>query len=174
MFSLLPNLITTLASNGLGILASAIQIKGKEFVESAINVKIPDNLSQEDLIALKRIEMEKEEMLLGFQIKAKELEISELQLASSLASTEQQNITERWVADSKSESALSKNIRPGTLVYILTAYLLFALMSSIGININEAYVKLLGEWGQLVMLAYFGGRSIEKIFELKTFNKGGG
>jgi hypothetical protein len=36
-----------------------------------------------------------------------------------------------------------------------------------GIDINEAYVKLLGEWGQLVMLAYFGGRSVEKIFEMR-------
>ena len=36
-----------------------------------------------------------------------------------------------------------------------------------GIDINEAYVQLLGEWGQLVMLAYFGGRSVEKIFEIR-------
>jgi hypothetical protein len=36
-----------------------------------------------------------------------------------------------------------------------------------GIDINEAYVRLLGEWGQLVMLAYFGGRSVEKIFEMR-------
>ena len=71
----------------------------------------------------------------------------------------------RWQFDMGSDSKLSKNIRPGTLVYMLTAYLLFALLSAIGIDINEAYVKLLGEWGQLVMLAYFGGRSVEKIFE---------
>ena len=40
-----------------------------------------------------------------------------------------------------------------------------------GIDINEAYVKLLGEWGQLVMLAYFGGRSVEKIFESRMQNQ---
>jgi hypothetical protein len=34
-----------------------------------------------------------------------------------------------------------------------------------GINVNESYVKLLGEWGQLIMLAYFGGRTAEKIME---------
>jgi hypothetical protein len=79
----------------------------------------------------------------------------------------QKNVTQRWQSDIGSDSKLSKNIRPGTLVYILTAYLLFALLSAMGIDINEAYVKLLGEWGQLVMLAYFGGRSVEKIFEMR-------
>jgi hypothetical protein len=43
------------------------------------------------------------------------------------------------------DSKLSKKIRPGTLVYMLTAYLLCAQLSAIGIDINETYVKLLGE-----------------------------
>jgi hypothetical protein len=80
---------------------------------------------------------------------------------------EQVNVTERWKADMGSDSALSKNIRPGTLIAILFAYFLFALMSAFNINVNEAYVKLLGEWGQLIMLAYFGGRTVEKVMEKK-------
>lgn len=78
---------------------------------------------------------------------------------------EQANVTERWKADMSSDSWLSKNIRPMTLVYILTAYAIFALMSAFNLNVNEAYVKLLGEWGQLIMLAYFGGRTVEKVME---------
>lgn len=78
---------------------------------------------------------------------------------------EQQNVTERWKADMGSDSSLSKNIRPGTLIAILAAYFLFAMMSAFGLNVNEAYVKLLGEWGQLIMLAYFGGRTVEKVME---------
>lgn len=78
---------------------------------------------------------------------------------------EQQNVTDRWKADMSSDSALSKNIRPGTLIAILAAYFLFAIMSAFNVNVNEAYVKLLGEWGQLIMLAYFGGRTAEKIME---------
>lgn len=78
---------------------------------------------------------------------------------------EQVNVTERWKADMNSDSGLSKNIRPGTLIAILFAYFLFALMSAFNINVNEAYVKLLGEWGQLIMLAYFGGRTVEKVME---------
>jgi hypothetical protein len=76
-------------------------------------------------------------------------------------------VTERWQADMASDSWLSKNIRPMTLIAIFVAYFLFASLSAANINVNEAYVKLLGEWGQLIMLAYFGGRTAEKIMEKK-------
>ena len=72
-------------------------------------------------------------------------------------------VTDRWQADMQSDSWLSKNIRPGTLVYILTAYLGFAVADGFGFRISESYVQLLGQWGMLVMTAYFGGRSAEKI-----------
>lgn len=72
-------------------------------------------------------------------------------------------VTDRWQADMQSDSWLSKNIRPGTLVYILTAYLGFAIADGFGFRISESYVQLLGQWGMLVMTAYFGGRSAEKI-----------
>jgi len=65
-------------------------------------------------------------------------------------------VSERWQADMASDSWLSKNIRPMTLIAIFVAYFLFASLSAASINVNEAYVKLLGEWGQLIMLAYFG------------------
>ena len=81
---------------------------------------------------------------------------------------EQQNVTDRWKADMSSDSWLSKNIRPMTLMAILGAYFLFAMMSAFNVNVNESYVKLLGEWGQLIMLAYFGGRTAEKIMEKKN------
>jgi hypothetical protein len=79
-----------------------------------------------------------------------------------------QETSKRWEADMKSDSWLSKNIRPMTLVYILLAYSAFAVMSAWGVNVNEAYVKLLGEWGQLIMLAYFGGRTVEKVMDMRS------
>ena len=84
---------------------------------------------------------------------------------ADFAKAELQAVTARWEADMKSDSWLSKNIRPMTLIAILGAYFLFAMMSAWAINVNESYVKLLGEWGQLVMLAYFGGRTVEKVME---------
>ena len=77
-------------------------------------------------------------------------------------------VSERWQADMASDSWLSKNIRPMTLIAIFVAYFIFAGLSAANINVNESYVKLLGEWGQLIMLAYFGGRTAEKIMEKKN------
>lgn len=82
-----------------------------------------------------------------------------------------QETSKRWEADMKSDSFLSKNIRPMTLIFILIAYAAFALMSAWDIEVNEAYVKLLGEWGQLIMLAYFGGRTVEKVMDMRSKDK---
>jgi hypothetical protein len=67
-----------------------------------------------------------------------------------------------------SDSWLSKNIRPMTLVYILSAFIVMALLDGAGYKIAEAYVTLLGQWGMLVMTAYFGGRTIEKIADMRS------
>ena len=87
------------------------------------------------------------------------------QAEADFAKAELEAVTKRWEADMKSDSYLSKNIRPMTLIAILSAYFLFAMMSAFNVNVNETYVKLLGEWGQLIMLAYFGGRTVEKVME---------
>jgi hypothetical protein len=91
-------------------------------------------------------------------------ELAKLANETELFKAEQQNVTDRWKADMGSDSWLSKNIRPMTLIAILGAYFVFASASAFGWSVNESYVKLLGEWGQLIMLAYFGGRTAEKIF----------
>jgi len=91
-------------------------------------------------------------------------ELAKLANEAELFKAEQQNVTDRWKADMGSDSWLSKNIRPMTLIAILGAYFVFASASAFGWSVNESYVKLLGEWGQLIMLAYFGGRTAEKIF----------
>jgi hypothetical protein len=80
---------------------------------------------------------------------------------------EAQEISKRWQADLASDSGLAKNIRPATLIFILVAYFFFALMSMFGLETRGAYVELLGQWGMLVMTAYFGGRTMEKIMERK-------
>jgi hypothetical protein len=55
-----------------------------------------------------------------------------------------------------------------TLIALLCGYFMFAAMSAFGHDANEAYVTLLGQWGQIVMLAYFGGRSIEKVMDMRS------
>ena len=77
--------------------------------------------------------------------------------------TEQNNLTDRHKADMASDSWLSKNIRPATLIFLLFAYSGFAVASIFGYETRGAYVELLGQWGMLVMSFYFGGRTMEKI-----------
>lgn len=80
---------------------------------------------------------------------------------------QEQELTKRLEADMKSDSWMSKNIRPLTLIFVLSLYTAFSLTDgNIGsFNITDAYVKLLGEWGMLIMSFYFGGRSVEKVMD---------
>jgi hypothetical protein len=87
---------------------------------------------------------------------------------TKLFETEQNNLTSRHTADMASDSWLSKNIRPMTLIAIIVGYFTFAFMSAYGYNANESYVTLLGQWGMLVMSFYFGGRTLEKIMDMKA------
>ena len=77
----------------------------------------------------------------------------------------EKNITARWEADLKSDSWLSKNVRPMTLIFLIvcTMLLIFIDAGAIKFNVKDSYVDLL----QLVLItvigAYFGGRSFEKV-----------
>ena len=104
------------------------------------------------------------------QAKLKLLEMQQNgELAQIAADTaEQQELTARLQADMNSDSWLSKNIRPMTLLFILGGYFIFAMMSAFNLDTNRAYVELLGQWGMLIMSFYFGGRTLEKIIDMKA------
>jgi len=84
---------------------------------------------------------------------------------------EAQELTKRQEADMASDSWLSKNIRPMTLIAILAGYFIFAGLSAAKIDVNSEYVQLLGQWGMLIMSFYFGGRTLEKIMDMKKNDK---
>jgi hypothetical protein len=107
------------------------------------------------------------------QAKLKLLEMQQNgELAQIAADTaEQQELTKRQQADMMSDSWLSKNIRPMTLLFILGGYFIFAMMSAFDLDTNKAYVELLGQWGMLIMSFYFGGRTLEKIMDMKAKEK---
>lgn len=144
-----PALATTLATAAGGPLAGKIV------------ASIADKLGVEPTVEAVTAKLEANPEL---AVKMREIDVRAFE-------AEQKAVSERWQADMASDSWLSKNIRPMTLVYILTAYLLFAIASAFGVNVNQAYVTLLGDWGQLIMLAYFGGRTAEKIASTVKGNK---
>ena len=105
-----------------------------------------------------------------------QLELLQMQQTGELAQinadiAEQQELTKRQESDMMSDSWLSKNIRPMTLIAILCGYFTFAMMSAFDIDTNKAYVELLGQWGMLIMSFYFGGRTLEKIMDMKMVSK---
>lgn len=104
-----------------------------------------------------------------------QLELLQMQQNGELAriaadTAEQQELTKRQQADMASDSWLSKNIRPMTLIAILAGYFVFAMMSAFNMDTNTKYVELLGQWGMLIMSFYFGGRTLEKIIDMKSKN----
>jgi len=171
MIPIVASLLGTLAENGLGLLSSAIQAKGKQVVENALGVKISDNPGPEEVSKLRQLQYDHEERLLELGIEKAKIEQEELKALLAAQANQEDNVSKRWQADMASDSWLSKNVRPGTLVYLLTAYLIFALLDGAGYKISESYVSLLGQWGMLVMTAYFGGRTVEKVMEMRRKDK---
>lgn len=110
------------------------------------------------------------------EAKAKaQLELLQMQQNGELAQinadiAEGKELTTRLQADMASDSWLSKNIRPMTLIAILAGYFVFAMMSAFNMDTNTKYVELLGQWGMLIMSFYFGGRTLEKIIDMKSKN----
>ena len=87
------------------------------------------------------------------------------ELVSSYEIEMEKNITERWTMDMKSDSWLSKNIRPLVLVFLVvsTVLMIFIDAGTIKFVVEDKWTDLL----QLVLItvigAYFGGRSLEKV-----------
>ena len=68
MIPIVASLLGSLAQNGLGLLSSAIQAKGKDVVEKTLGVKIPDNPTPEDVAKLRELQYDHEEKLLELGI----------------------------------------------------------------------------------------------------------
>ena len=88
------------------------------------------------------------------------------QLIYEQQNKEMESITSRWQADSASDSWLSKNVRPLVLVWCIVVFSFAGILDSvesipfnIGVTWNDTFEKVM----MAVVLAYFGGRSGEKV-----------
>ncbi len=77
----------------------------------------------------------------------------------------EKNITSRWEADLKSDSWLSKNVRPMTLIFLIvcTMLLIFIDAGALSFTVEQKWTDLLQLTLITVIGAYFGGRSYEKV-----------
>ncbi len=82
---------------------------------------------------------------------------------------EMNNISSRWSSDMKSDSWLSKNTRPMTLIFLTLAMTLFIVLdSTVVLEIKTGWVSLLEALLITVYVAYFGSRGAEKITKIKN------
>ena len=89
-------------------------------------------------------------------------------LEALLVSAEQEaqkEVSARWEADMKSDAWLPKNIRPLTLIFLTTVFVILSVFDgNLGeFSIGEAYVPVYQTLLMTVYAAYFAGRSIEKV-----------
>jgi len=81
---------------------------------------------------------------------------------------EMNNISSRWQSDMTSDSWLSKNTRPLTLIYLTLAMTIFIVLdSTVVLDINAGWVSLLEALLITVYVAYFGSRGYEKIQKIR-------
>lgn len=159
--------VKDLLANGLSLLGNAVLSKGKDYVEQKLGVELPPEgkpLPPEKLVELRNLEFEHEETLQQMAIRRAELEIEGEKVAQTA-------VTERWQADMLSDSWLSKNIRPMVLIALLCAYMVFSVASAFGLAATKAYVELLGQMLMLVITAYFAGRTVEKVVDMRERGK---
>ena len=82
---------------------------------------------------------------------------------------EMQEVSKRWDSDMKSDSWLSKNTRPMTLIYLTVITSLYIVLDSLDIafDIDESWVELLKTLLVTIYVAYFGSRGFEKFQTIK-------
>tara|TARA_R110001606_G_scaffold392642_1_gene561807 strand:- start:706 stop:1167 length:462 start_codon:yes stop_codon:yes gene_type:complete len=78
---------------------------------------------------------------------------------------EMQEVSKRWESDMKSDSWLSKNTRPMSLIFLTCSLVIFILLDGfeIDFSIDDAWVDLLKSLLITVYVAYFGSRGAEKF-----------
>lgn len=82
---------------------------------------------------------------------------------------ELQEVSKRWESDMKSDSWLSKNTRPLTLIYLTVVTSIYILLDALDIafDIDQSWVELLKTLLVTIYVAYFGSRGFEKYSSIK-------
>jgi hypothetical protein len=83
---------------------------------------------------------------------------------------EMQEVSKRWDSDMKSDSWLSKNTRPMSLIFLTVSMVTLILLDSfeIDFHVAEGWVSLLQTLLVTVYVAYFGSRGAEKFQSIKN------
>ena len=82
---------------------------------------------------------------------------------------EMQEVSKRWDSDMKSDSWLSKNTRPMSLIFLTISMVLLIILDSFewSFSVSTGWVDLLQTLLVTVYVAYFGSRGAEKFQTIK-------
>ena len=147
-------IVASLAQWGLGLLANVVMKKGTEYVSEKTGVDLTkDTLSEEDRVKLLQFQMENETELQRITLEGRKIEYQAEEIMG-------EQLTRRHESDMNSDSWLSKNIRPITLIAV-TLGLLAATFLPADLVAADKYAALcdLNQW---VYGYYFLGRTTEK------------
>ena len=125
---------------------------------------VGDLLPNSGVLGIVKNLIEKEDpKLLPPEDKEKALKLLELD------QIELQEVSKRWDSDMKSDSWLSKNTRPLTLIYLTVVTSLYITLDALDIafDIDESWVELLKTLLVTIYVAYFGSRGFEKYSSIK-------
>jgi len=126
---------------------------------------ISDVLPDQGLLGVVKNLIKKEDpVILPPEDKEKALKLLEQDMV------EMQEISKRWASDMKSDSWLSKNTRPMTLIFLTISLIILIVLesSNIQFDVDSGWVDLLKSLLITVYVAYFGSRGAEKF---KTISK---
>lgn len=114
--------------------------------------KVADSLFTSDK---ERLEKENEKIKAEIDYKKSEID---------LLKNEQDNISKRWEADTHG-NFLTKSVRPLTLIYMIVILTIMAFLDgNVGkFSINPAYINLFQNLAVMVFVAFFGGKTIERL-----------
>jgi hypothetical protein len=117
-------LITALLSKGLSLIANAVLAKGKDYIEEKSGIDLSKaTLSDQDVMALKKFEMEHEEELMKLQLEDDRIDLE--MTKALLADTDSARAREVKMAESQNASWLNKNVGP--MLAILAMFVAFGL-----------------------------------------------
>ena len=97
-----------------------------------------------------------------------EQELEFLRLAAEQRTSEDEAVSQRWKADMGSRYALPQLVRPIALLLLTTAIVTFAFvdaMDDVPFTMGPRWTDTLTTLGTSVFVAYFGGRSVEKVWK---------
>lgn len=99
-----------------------------------------------------------------------ETRLEALRMLQEYELIEMQEVTKRWNNDMKSDSWLSKNVRPMTLLYLLLVMTFLVVGDSIpgGFVVKDIWITLVESLLITVIIAYFGSRGVEKYKKISN------